>query len=500
MLLYELLRRAGLFYRAVGDENIEISGISSDSRRVEKGNIFVCIRGRKYNSHKMASEAIARGAVAVVAEEEIAYSPGTTLLYTQNTTAALSQLWDAWYLHPSRDLKLIAVTGTNGKTTTSFMLEWIFRTALFRCGIIGTVMARTPKRIIETDERLPSMTTPDPERLYHLLYEMKKDGAEYVFMEVSSHALDQGRVAPLKFDSAIFTNLTPEHLDYHGNMESYFLSKATLLGATKTALINLDDPYFDRYVAYKRARNLDCRIVSYSANGKREADYRAEKIKTCNDSGISYTLRSIKHVWEITSPIPGSFTVENTLAAGALAAELGIKGNAIIDALASFGGAPGRMQRVILPPSVALSVYIDYAHTPDALKKLLLSAREFTPECKRLWVLFGCGGERDRSKRPLMGRIASTLADVCIITSDNSRGELAEDIISEILRGVDASKDHAVIPSRRSAIEYAVQNADSGDVLILAGKGHEQYEIRADGRHTFNEEEIVRNALKYRRS
>lgn len=500
MLLYELLRSAGLFYRAEGDENIEISAISSDSRSAEKNSLFVCIRGRNHDGHSYAKEAIAKGAVAILAEDEVSGLPGgVTVIYTHDTAAALARLWDAWYSHPARDMKLIAVTGTNGKTTVCFMLDAIFSAAFCKCGIIGTVYCRTPKRLLEIESPagMSSMTTPNPDVLYRVLAEMKKDGTEYVFMEASSHALTLGRLAPLKFAAAVFTNLTPEHLDFHGNIENYFLAKASLLEKCETAFINLDDSYASRYRAYARATGCGAKLQFYSASGKREADFKAEKMRLGGPNGIAYTYSAKNIMREIRSPIPGRFTVDNTLAAASVAFEFGISGRTVAEALAGFGGAPGRLKRVKTPSGFTASVYIDYAHTPDALENILKAARQFTPKESRLILVFGCGGDRDRAKRPVMGRIASELADFCIITSDNSRSELPEDIIGEILSEFDRDREHAVITSRADAIKYAIENAGDGDVVLLCGKGHEKYEIGIGGRREFNESVIVgESALK----
>ncbi len=493
MQLNILLASAGLFCRVCGDETVNIESISSDSRSADKNSLFVCIRGRKNDGHSYAMQAMARGAVAILAEDDIPDLPGgVTAIYTPDTASALARLWDAWYSHPARSMKLIAVTGTNGKTTTVFMLEAIFRAAMHRCGIIGTVFCRSPRRLLSAEQ---GMTTPDPAVLYRVLSEMRADGAEYVFLEASSHALTQSRLAPLEFECAVFTNLTPEHLDFHGTIENYFLAKASLLEKCKKAFINLDDPYADRYRAYARATGSGARLIGYSASGKREADYKAENMRLCGTGGIAYTLCAKNKIREIRSPIPGRFTVDNTLAAASVALECGIGGRSVAEALISFGGAPGRLKRVRTPAGYYASVYIDYAHTPDALENILNAARDFTPEGSRVILVFGCGGDRDRKKRPMMGNIASELADLTVITSDNSRSELPEDIIGEILAGFDPKSSHAVIPSRKDAIRYALEEATQGDTVLLCGKGHEKYELSKGIARNFDESAIVAEAL-----
>ena len=493
MLLKELLRSSGIFYRATGDENIEISTISSDSRSAVENSLFVCIRGRNHDGHSYAGVATAKGAVAILAENELSDLPsGVTVIYTHDTAAALAWLWDAWYRHPAKEMKLVAVTGTNGKTTVSFLLDAIFSADFHKCGIIGTVYCRTPKRLLQTD----SLTTPEPDTLYQVLSQMRDDGAEYVFIEASSQALALGRLAPLSFEAAVFTNLTPEHLDFHGSMENYFLAKASLLEKCKTAFINCDDSYAERYRSYATAIGSNARIVYFSAQGRRGADYKAEEIKLCGVGGIAYTLSAKNILREIRCPMAGRFNVDNTLAALAVSHNLGINGRIASEALTGFGGAPGRLKRILTPSGYAASIYIDYAHTPDALERILEAVRGLTSEGGRIILVFGCGGDRDRLKRPQMGAIASRLADLCIVTSDNSRSELPENIIGEILCGLDPRSSHAVIPSRREAIRYAIEVAGGGDVVLLCGKGHEKYEIGPQGRRDFDEAEIVEESLK----
>ncbi len=494
MLLHDLLRSAGIYYRACGDENVDIDSISSDSRSAGKNSLFVCIRGRNHDGHSYVRSAIAQGAVAVLAEDELNDLPSrVTVIYTQDTHSALARIWDAYYGHPSRDMKLIAVTGTNGKTTVSFMLDAIFSAALSKCGLIGTVYCRTPKRLLEIDKS--DMTTPEPEVLYRILSEMKRDGAEYVFIEASSHALALGRLDPLNFAAAIFTNLTPEHLDFHSDIDNYFLAKASLLEKCERAYINLDDSFAPRYRAYARAMGCKAELLFYSGAGKQEADFRADKTKLCGVNGISYTYCSKKTVCELRSPIPGRFTVDNTLAAAAVAFDFGISAGCVSEALAGFGGAPGRLKRVKVASGYAASVYVDYAHTPDALENILTAAKSFLPKSSRLILVFGCGGDRDKKKRPQMGRIATGIADLTVITSDNSRSELPEDIIADILSGIDSGNEHAVIVSRAEAIKYAVRSAKDGDVIFLCGKGHEKYEIGIGGRRDFDESQIVERTV-----
>lgn len=504
MKLSELISRAGIFYRSVGNEDPVIEAIHTDSRRVSKNSLFVCIRGLKQDAHRYIADAVSHGASAVLAEDERYRAPdGIPTLYTSDTRAAAARLWNAWYAEPARDLKLIAVTGTNGKTTVTYMLHSIFSAAMHPSGIIGTVRSLTPKRELDLKnaDGNANMTTPDPEQLYYALDQMRRDGAEYVFIEATSHALALRKLDPLTFDTAIFTNLTPEHLDFHGNMDNYFLAKASLLTKCRRAIINNDDEWADRYLSYARAFGCGCRIVTASLRDRR-ADYFAEDIAlpdtSVSDGGIAYTLRSASIIRRIKCPVPGSFTVMNSLEAAACACEYGISARAVAEALSSFSGTPGRLERVRLGAGFPARLYIDYAHTPDALENLLRTARDFTSGDGRLWLVIGCGGDRDRSKRSEMARISSHMADFVVLTSDNSRSESPIDIISEMTKGLDRRTPHAVIVDRKSAIEYAVDNAKWGDVILLAGKGHEQYEIDAAGRHPFDEKALAQAAAEKR--
>ena len=500
MKLSQLLLAAKLDCRVVGPNDPDIKKISTDSRRVGADELFVCIRGLKSDSHQYIGDAACRGATAVIADDESYRAPdGVTIVYTHDSRAALSRLWNAWYNDPSKDLRLIAVTGTNGKTTVTYMLDAIFSAAGKKCGIIGTVACRTPKKqlFLGNDSATANMTTPDPEQLYAALAEMRDDGAEYVFMETTSHAFALRKLDPLRYYSAIFTNLTQDHLDFHGTMENYFLAKATLLGRTREVLINVDDPWGNHFIAHARAKGLTCRCLTATMSGRR-ADYHASDIRESGEGGVSFTLRHGKSRHRVRCPIPGAFTVMNSLEAAACAAECGIGWETIAAGLSGFTGAPGRLEKVALPEAYPATVFIDYAHSPDALENILNTARGFTPEGKKLWVVFGCGGDRDRTKRPIMGEIGTRLADVAVITSDNSRSERPEDIISDILPGVHPESRYTVIIDRREAIGAAVANAGAGDVVILAGKGHEHYEINATGRHPFDEAAVVLAAAKKR--
>ena len=470
----------------------EITEIVTDSRKTSLGCMFICISGAHADGHRHIREAMLRGAVAVVVQKGASADipsgcPFVNVIEHESTRRASALLYSAWYGNPAKKLKIIGVTGTNGKTSVTYMLKNIFEAALFRCGLIGTVCCASGERRIyaSPDDPLANMTTPDPCQLYRLLAFMAADKVDYVFMEVSSHALRLCKADGIKFDAAIFTNLTPEHLDFHGNMDDYRDSKAKLFSLADMSIINGDD----RSASYM-AQASRGRAYTYSLEG-RVADFCAESIVNNGSHGINYTLRSKNTIMKLRSPIPGMFTVYNTLCASACALLHGISPSLICASVGSMVGVEGRMERVKLPVAANISAFIDYAHTPDALENLLNTARKFRSADQRIVLVFGCGGDRDKSKRRIMGEVASRLADLSIVTSDNSRGENADDIISEICAGFDEKSQYKIIKDRREAIEYAIVNSRRGDIILLAGKGHERYEIDSLGKHDFDERKIA---------
>ena len=374
------------------------------------------------------------------------------------------------------------------------MLKAIFEAAYYKCGIIGTVACYSGKRRIfaSPDDPLANMTTPDPRQLYRMLAFMAADKVDYVFIEASSHALKLYKLDAIEFECGIFTNLTAEHLDFHGSMADYLASKLRLFAMCKCGLINADSPYFE---SVKAESEKCCTIKSFSALG-RDADFRAEG-PVCNGTdGINYTLVSKNTVVKIKSPIPGEFTVDNTLCAASCALMMGVPATAIRSGIGSLFGVEGRVERLKTGCDAPFSIFIDYAHTPDALERLLHSFRGMRMGEGRLILLFGCGGDRDRTKRAAMGRIASKLADRCVITADNSRSEQVKDIISDIMSGYDKKCPYDIVEDRKLAIELAVRSARTGDIIILAGKGHERYEIDRMGRHEFDEKSIAIEAVR----
>lgn len=488
-----------------GFDELEITDIFSDSKKVKKGSLFVCIAGTRDNGHKHIGEAVEKGASVILAEkgaeidEDIFLRDGAPiLLRTENTRKALAHIWNSRYSHPAKEMKLIAVTGTNGKTSITHMLREIFSTALYKTGLIGTVKCYSGEKLISirSEDEKANMTTPDPKELYEMLSVMRDDGVKYVFIEATSHALALDKLAPLRFEAAIFTNLTADHLDFHGSMENYLAAKKKLFHMADTAIINGDDAY-SRSIA-EEAEIGGCKNIRLcTLDDRRRCDYTAMNIKSLGCDGVEYILSSVFSVFKVRSPIPGRFTVMNTLQAASCALALGIDCRSIQDSLRHMKGIDGRFERVKLCSGADFSVFIDYAHTPDALANLLLTAIDFRKRGQRIVLLFGCGGERDRSKRSEMGKIASHFADFTVITSDNSRSEDPRDIISDITVGFDFTRAQAlIIENREEAIRYVIKNALSGDIILLAGKGHEEYEIDRRGKHPFSEKKIAMEAAE----
>ncbi len=485
MKLKELLEQAGLPTCAQRMSELEITGVASHSRAVKKGNIFVALRGLHCDGTQYVADAFMRGASFVISERAL---EGERTMTVENARAALARLCDAWYGHPAASLSLIGITGTNGKTSTATMLAHILESAGHKTGLIGTVECRCGGEVLgaENPEALANMTTPDPAELYALLSKMRDMGAEYVVMEVTSHALALDKVEPLFFKRAVFTNLSEDHLDFHADMDAYFAQKRKLFERCEEAIISYTTPY-----GVRLAEGLECPILELSPQTVRNIAYYGT-------DGVSFTLQVQRGVsLPIQLPVPGQFSVENGGLATLTAYSLGVDAATILRSLADFVGVRGRMER-ICHDGADITVFLDYAHTPDALEKLLLTARGFSAPHQRVVVLFGCGGERDRGKRREMGRIASRLADLVILTSDNARSEDPDAILEQILRGVDKEKPYLVIKDRRLAISYAIENARGGDILLLAGKGHEEYEIKGGARLPFCEREIVRECLALR--
>ena len=465
-------------------KNIEFSEIVTDSRKAKRGCMFVCLGGHNRDGHDYINEAIKNGAVVVVAERvRDGCVGGAAIVEIENTSRCAALLYNLQSEKPTERLKIIGVTGTNGKTSTCAALECIMRSAGMRVGVIGTLGCFADGRELSTNGK--RLTTPEAEELYVVLRRMADMGITHVLMEVSSHALAFGRTDAITFEYGVFTNLTRDHLDFHGDMEKYFACKAKLFGQSHRGVVNFDDPYgkrlFETYGGVLRS-------------SRTEGDSIARDI-VCNGNGCEYTLGYKEKEYRIRVGAVGDFSVTNTQLAATVALDMGISPEAVIGGLAHFFGADGRMKRV-MGDICPFDVFIDYAHTPDGLENALMSVRGFSRRDGRIILVFGCGGDRDVGKRKEMANIASRLSDFVVITSDNPRSEAPRKIIGDILKGIDKEKPHTVIASRREAIEYAVGIAAAGDTILLAGKGHEKYEIDAEGYHPFDEEQIVKDAIK----
>ncbi len=464
---------------------LEIKGITSDSKKVGEGYLFVCLEGTRADGHRFINDALLRGAVAAVIEKEEFTSEYTVLV--GDSRATLAKMMNVFCCEPTKDLRFIAVTGTNGKTSVSVMIKNIFEKANIKSEVIGTINNSSFHK--KSDDDTSNFTTPDPEELYPLLRRISDCGVNVVIMEASSHALKLKKLEPIEFEFGIFTNLSEDHLDFHLTMEDYFKAKLTLFDKCKRGIINIDDDYGKLILKASPCALSTCSI-------KHRADYRAKDITYLGERGVKYTISQKEKQIEIFSKIPGEFSVMNSMQAVACAIEFGIDEYIIMEALKSFDGVKGRLEKVELFKGWGFAAFIDYAHTPDALQKLLDTVNDFKRKEQRVVLLFGCGGDREKEKRKIMGRIASENADFVIVTSDNPRSEKPNLIINDILKGMSEISNFAVVPDRRKAIEFAIATAGAGDIILLAGKGHENYEINARGREPFDEHEILYGLYK----
>ena len=477
---------------------IEVSGIENDGRNIAPGCLFICHTGARFDSHALLPQLQAAGCAAVVVscDREVG-SVGIPVIRVQNTHLAESLAVSRFYGSPSNKLTMIGVTGTNGKTSVATMIWHILNDAGIPCGLIGT----TGYRGLPGNENAfdayrtgaaATMTTPPPLTLYPLLASMSKAGITHVVMEVSSQALAQSRAAPIRFARSVFTNLSPEHLDYHRTMTEYLEAKKILFRQTDTAVVNGDSPWSDLLLDGLSCKTIACGTIS-------GCDARATDVTLNGCEGVSFLYRDGEGAFNVSVPIPGTFTVQNALLALTAVKTLGIDTETGIRSLAHVPTIPGRMERIDTG-GLPFSVFIDYAHTEAALRTLLCSIRAIRRPGERIVVLFGCGGDRDPSKRCEMGKTAEELADFTIVTSDNSRSEDPKRIIRSILSGIEEQDRRRVIVDREKAIRYAILTALPGDLILLVGKGHEKYEITRDGVREFDEKKIVLTALEERRT
>ncbi len=473
-----------------------VTGVAHDSRKVAPGNLFVAVPGVRQDGRQYVGEALQRGAAAVVLEgADVLAGSATGRIVVPSSREALARLADAYFGSPSRALTVVGITGTNGKTTTSLLVDALLRRAGRTTGVIGTIQYR-----VGLETRPAGQTTPEAVELQSLLAEMVERGVTAVVMEVSSHALALHRVDGVEFDVAVFTNLTQDHLDFHLTFDSYRAAKARLFSLLaaggkrrRTAVINADDPTGRCMVA-----GLGLATLTFGLGGGAHVTPRRF---VSGIDGIRMVVETPRGVVEIGSPLVGEHNVMNLLSAVAVGLAFDIDLEAVAGALASVSSVPGRFERV--EAGQPFLVVVDYAHTPDALERVLTTARRLVPPGARLTVVFGCGGDRDRGKRPLMGGIAARLADRVWVTSDNPRSEVPEAIIAEIVAGippVGAGLDrHVTIPDRKAAIRSALEWARAGDVVVIAGKGHETYQIIGSEAFPFDDREVARAVLAERR-
>ena len=459
-------------------EDVEVKELKYNSRKVEKGDVFCCVVGTLADGHKYAPQAVEAGAAALVVERKLDIDIPQILV--ENTRIAMAEMAAAYYGNPADEMVMVGITGTNGKTSTSYMLKAIAERMGKKVGLIGTIRNMIGDIIIDTER-----TTPESVDLQRILRQMKDENVDVVIMEVSSHSLDQKRVHGITYDVGCFTNLTQDHLDYHKTFQNYFAAKKLLFAQCKKAVINLDDSYAADMVA---GMNLPVLTVGV----REKADVTASEIDiTTRGVQFDFNYRNVTSRFNV--PIPGLFSVFNAMSAAGIALALGWTLDSIKYGLEHMVGVSGRLEPLPTGKN-EFTVLLDYAHTPDALENLLKTVRGFATG--RVVTLFGCGGDRDQAKRPIMGEIAGRFSDFAIVTSDNPRSEDPMQIIASVDDGVKKSGcEYIVIENRRDAIEYALKNARKNDVIILAGKGHENYQEINGGKHHFDEKEIVAEIL-----
>ncbi|MCD6487081.1 MAG: UDP-N-acetylmuramoyl-L-alanyl-D-glutamate--2,6-diaminopimelate ligase [Syntrophobacterales bacterium] len=480
-----------------GDISGDASDICYDSRKCKEGSVFVAIAGAEFNGHDFVRDAVKRGARYIVHDEDVVPTePGANFIKVKDSRLALGRLGKNFYGNPSRNLCLIGVTGTNGKTTVAYLLESILESAGFCTGVTGTVNYRYGGNLFPA-----SHTTPESLDLHRMLRKMVDAGVTHVVMEVSSHAIDLKRIHECEYDIGIFTNLSQEHLDYHHTMEEYFLVKKkffTDMPGGRVAVVNCDDPWGTRLLD-------EIKTPSVTFGVGELCDVSSTDF-TLSMDGINASIKSPDGEFPVSSAMVGKFNLYNILAAAATAVSLGIPEGYIRSGIEALKTVPGRLERVSRPGEPA--VFVDYAHTGDALEKVLENLSDFKEG--RIITVFGCGGDRDRTKRPVMGKIATALSDLAIITSDNPRTENPAGIIDEIVVGIDprfmkyssgdiingfSEKGYLIVPDRKEAIELAVSITGKSDIVLVAGKGHEDYQIIGTRKFPFDDRVVVREAL-----
>lgn len=465
-----------------GELDLDINNVEYDSRKVSENTLFICIKGFNSDGHKYVQSAIEKGAKAFLVQDDINID-GYTFIRVNDTRASMAKVADNFYNHPSKKLGVIGVTGTNGKTSITTFLSKILKVNNNKVGLIGTIKIFDGEKDVESNS-----TTPESVNLQSYFNTMVNNNCDYCAMEVSSHSLVLNRVDETDFKLGLFTNLTPDHLDFHKDLEDYRQAKEKLFYKTSVAnIINIDDEGGKKI--YENIKSLKTPAYTYGIDNK--ADFMAKDIHI-SASGVSYKLITPTYEEDVFIPVPGKFTVYNTLAVIAACYMLNIDKNVVLKALRYTNGVAGRFETV--QNDKGISVIVDYAHTPDALENILNTAKEFVKG--NIITVFGCGGDRDATKRPLMGKISQKLSDICIVTSDNPRTEDPKLIIDDILDGLDKeNRNYKVIIDRKEAIEEAIKTAKKDDIVIIAGKGHENYQIIGETKHHFDDKEIARDCL-----
>ncbi len=467
-----------------GLEEMEITGIAYDSRQVKKGHVFICIKGYDTDGHKYANDAVLKGAAILISEQELGVMK-VPVLMTKDTRRVLSKVSANFYDHPTEDIRIFGITGTNGKTTITYMIKNILDVATESCGILGTIAYKFGDKVYESIN-----TTPESLELQRLFSEMRQEGIKNCVMEVSSHSLALSRTADICFDYSAFTNLTPDHMDFHENLDDYFASKKKLFYQTsKASTINIDDTYGKKLFEELK----DNKVTAFSHSLKNnEADFYGEVLSSTEKGSEIALFRSGKPMGSISIRTPGTFSIYNALTTASICIMAGIDFSLVKKGLESLSGVPGRFE--LVENTKNMTVIVDYAHTPDALEKVLKTALGF--KRGRLICVFGCGGDRDTKKRPMMGKAAGELADYCIITSDNPRTEDQATITSDIEAGIyDTGCIYEIIENRYEAIKKAISLYRKGDILVIAGKGHEDYQIIGTVKSHFDDREVVREII-----
>ncbi|MDM0947880.1 UDP-N-acetylmuramoyl-L-alanyl-D-glutamate--2,6-diaminopimelate ligase [Clostridium perfringens] len=482
MILKSLLK--GLDYEVIkGNEESKVQNIRYDNRKIEQGDAFVCVKGFKVDGHSFIGDAIKKGAKTLIVQEYVSVQEDITIIKVRDTRKALAIMSSNYFGNPKDKLKIIGITGTNGKTTSAFIIKSILEKAGFMTGLIGTIANYIGNKKVDAVR-----TTPESYELHELFKNMVDAGVEYCVMEVSSHSLELDRVYGIQFEEGIFTNLTRDHLDFHKTFENYYNAKFKLFERSNHSIINLDDPYGANIVKDIEERGLKTKVSTFSI--EKESDFKAFEIKShSNGSEFKVNLESIE---EFSINIPGEYNIYNSLGCIICAYNLNIPMDKIKEGLSDVV-IPGRCELVAKEKNLPYSIIIDYAHTPDGLENILSTVKAFTKN--RMISVFGCGGDRDKVKRPQMGKIGCELSDIAIITSDNPRSEEPMDIINDIVKPL--NYDNFVIEvNRKEAIRKAMNMALEGDVIVIAGKGHETYQILKDETIHFDEREVVYDILE----